>query len=152
MGMQLTRLARGVAALGVLAAGAAVLFLSVQTLLLEAGVSETTAYPTAVGAVLPPVLAVADGYTPFGNTERTNALRSVSTAKLVADGALAAGVGAVSGYVGGALFLSGTTTSLAELVVVGTSVVAGYVTFIARNVDVYGDRNTEALDAEDLQP
>lgn len=150
--MQLTRLLRGVAALGALAALAAGLFLAVQTALLEVGVAETTAYPTAVGAVLPPTLAIADAYTPFGNTQRTAELRSVPVQKLVADGVLAAAVGAVAGYVGGALFLSGGATSLAELVVVTTSVVAGYVTFIARNIDVYGDRNTDALDAEDLQP
>ncbi|MFB6269125.1 MAG: hypothetical protein ABEH83_04220 [Halobacterium sp.] len=150
--MHVTRLARGVAALGALAALAAVLFFAVQSALLAAGVPESTAYPTAVGAVLPPVLAVADAYTPFGNTERTDALRSVPAAKLAVDGVLAAAVGAVGGYVGGTLFLSSSATSLAELVVVTTAVVAGYVTFIARNIDVYGDRNSGALGAEDLEP
>lgn len=149
--MQLTRLLRGVAALAALAALAAALFLAVQTALFAVGVAETAAYPTAVGAVLPPVLAVADAYTPFGNTQRTAELRSLPARTLVADGVLAAAVGAVAGYVGGSLFLSGSATGFAELVVVTTSVVAGYVTFIARNIDVYGDRNTDALDAEDLQ-
>lgn len=150
--MHVTRLARGVAALGVLAAGAAAIFLAVQAALVAAGAAETTAYPTAIGAVLPPVLAAADAYSPFGNTQRTAQLRAVSTAKLAADAALAAAVGAFSGFVGGTLFLAGGATSLAELVVVGTSVVAGYVTFIARNIEVYGDRNSDAVDAEDLRP
>lgn len=150
--MQLTRLLTGVAALVGLVLAAGALFVGAQSLLVAAGVPEWVAYPTAVGAVLPPVLAFADAYTPFGNTARTSALRALPAGGLAADGALAAGVGGVVGYAGGALFLSPGASSLAELVVVATAVVVGYVTFIARNIEVYGDRQTEGVDAGEFRP
>lgn len=150
--MQVTGLARNLGALAVLAVGAVALFLAIRAALVAVGVADMTAYATAVGAVLPPVLAVADAYTPFGNSQRTAALRQVPTAELAVDGALAAAVGAGLGFVGGRLFLAGGATSLLELVVVTTAVVVGYVTFIARNIEVYGDRNSDGVDAREFRP
>jgi hypothetical protein len=150
--MQLTQLARSLAALAGVAVAAAALFLGVQLALVAAGVAEWAAYPTAVGVVLPPVLAFADAYTPFGNTERTAALRDRPVGKLVADGALAAAVGGVVGYGGSVLLLSGDASGLLELVVVSAAVVAGYATFIGRNLDVYSDGQTDPEPAEEFQP
>lgn len=150
--MQLRELARTLAALVGLAVAAAVLFLGVQAALETTGVAAWVAYPTAVGVVLPPVLAFADVYTPFGNTERTAALQDRRRLRLLADAAFAAAVGGVTGYVGGVLLLSADATSLRELVVLSIAVVLGYVTFIGRNIDVYGAESGESGRREEFQP
>ncbi|WP_336036261.1 hypothetical protein [Halobacterium yunchengense] len=150
--MNFREVARNAALLVALAAAAAVAFLAVQSALVAAGAPEAAAYPAAVGAVLPPVLAFADAFTPFGNSERTAALGSLPRERLAADGALAAAVGGVVGGVGGALFLAGDATSLAELGVLSAAVVAGYVTFVARNLEVYGGARGSSVDPEEVEP
>ncbi|MXR22615.1 hypothetical protein GRX66_19320, partial [Halobacterium sp. PCN9] len=53
---------------------------------------------------------------------------------------------------GSVLLLSGDASSLLELVVVSAAVVAGYATFIGRNLDVYSDGQTDAEPAEEFRP
>ncbi|NIB99864.1 hypothetical protein [Halobacterium sp. R2-5] len=136
--MELKRLARATAALLGLAVLAAALFQGVLAALAAAGVPYWVAFPTAVGAVLPPVLALADAYTPLSNHDRTAALRERSTAGLAADAVLAAAVGALVGFAGSYVLLSPDASSLRELVVVSAASLAGYATFVARNFGAYG--------------
>ncbi|MGB9964784.1 hypothetical protein [Halobacterium hubeiense] len=145
--MQPLQLARAAAALLGLAVLAAALFQAVLAGLAELGVPPWAASPTAVGAVLPPVLALADAYTPLGNHARTEGLRERPATRLLADGLLAAAVGAVVGFAGSRLLLSATASALAELVVVSAASLVGYAAFVARNLDAYTrghDREVEA--------
>jgi hypothetical protein len=150
--MQPLRLARAVAALLGLAVLAAALFQAVLAVLAELGVPSWAASPTAVGAVLPPVLALADAYTPLGSHSRTVALRERAAARLAADALLAAVVGGVVGYAGSQLLLSASADSLAELVVVSSASLSGYAAFVARNLDAYRDRDPGAAGAEEERP
>ena len=150
--MQPLQLARAVAALLGLAVLAAVLFQAVLAVLAELGVPSWAASPTAVGAVLPPVLALADAYTPLGTHDRTAALRERPAPRLAADALLAAAVGGVVGYAGSQLFLSADASSLSELVVVSGASLAGYATFVARNLKAYGGRGSEPDVEEEMRP
>ncbi len=150
--MQPLQLARAVAALLGLAVLAAVLFQAVLAALAELGVPSWAASPTAVGAVLPPVLALADAYTPRGSPDRTAALRERPAPRLAADALLAAAVGGVVGYAGSQLLLSADASSLAELVVVSGASLAGYATFVARNLEAYGGRGPEPDVEEEMRP
>ncbi|MCG1004058.1 MULTISPECIES: hypothetical protein [Halobacterium] len=141
--MQPLQLARAVGALLGLAVLGAVLFQAALAALAGAGVPSRAASPTAVGAVLPVLLALADAYTPLGSHGRTAALRERPATGLAADALLAAAVGGVVGYAGSNLFLSASASSLAELVVVSAASLSGYVTFVARNLDAYGGREDE---------
>ncbi|MCD2202700.1 hypothetical protein [Halobacterium sp. KA-6] len=148
--MQPLQLARAVAALLGLAVLAAALFQGVLAALAEFGVPSWVASPTAVGAVLPPMLALADAYTPLGSHGRTAALRERPAIGLAADALLAAAVGGVVGYAGSQLLLSATAGRLVELVVVAGASLAGYATFVARNLDAYRSREPDV--EEEMQP
>jgi len=136
--MKVKRLGRAAASLLGLAVLAAALFQAVLAALAAAGVPSWAASPTAVGAVLPPVLALADAYTALSDRERTTALRERSHPRLAADAVLAAAVGGAVGFAGSSLLLSAGASRLRELVVVSAASLAGYVSFVARNFDAYG--------------
>jgi hypothetical protein len=146
--MRLTRFARSAGSLLALAGLAGTLFWASRALLVALGTAEWVASATGVGAALPPVLAVSDAYTPLGNSSRTAELRELPVGAFLADAALAGAVGGAVGYAGGRLFLSADASSLSQLVVVSTAVVAGYATFVGRNLEVYGTDRPDAVEEE----
>lgn len=116
---------------------AAAVFAALLTLLVRVGVPRWAASPAAIGAVVASTLAAADVFTPLGNNSRTAALRALPREKVGVDVALAALVGGVLGFVGAYALLSGGGSGIAELVVISTAVIAGYATFVGRNLAVY---------------
>jgi hypothetical protein len=134
--MRSNGLPRAAAALAALAVLAAVMFTVVVALLVEVGLARWAASPTAVGATVAATLALADTHTPLGN--RTVGLRELPREKLGVDVALTALVGGVVAFAGAYALLQGDSgDGLARLVVLSAAVVAGYVTFVARNLAVY---------------
>lgn len=135
--MRRNGLPRAAAALVALAVLSAVTFTVLVTALVSVGVPRWAASPTAVGATVAATLAAADAYTPLGNTNRTAALRELPREKLGADLALAAAVGGAIGLGGAYVLLEEGGSGLARAVVLSTAIVAGYATFIGRNLAVY---------------
>ncbi|WP_232686410.1 hypothetical protein [Halobacterium zhouii] len=135
--MRRNGLAGATVALVVLAVLAAVMFVALSVLLSLVGLPQWVVSPVAIGATVTAALAVADVYTPLGDTARTTGLRDLPRAKLGGDVALAAVVGGVVGFLGAYVLLSGDGSGLARLVVLSVAVVAGYATFVSRNLAVY---------------
>ena len=135
--MSRSGLPRAAAALVALAVLAAVVFTVLVTALVEVGVPRWAASPAAVGSTVAATLAAADAFTPLGNNNRTAALRELPRTKLGGDLALAAVVGGAIGLVGAYALLAGDGSGLARAVVLSTAIVAGYATFVGRNLAVY---------------
>lgn len=132
-------MSRALGAMVALAVVAAVSFVVLVTAFDAVGVPEWAASPVAVGSIVPAVLALADAYTPLGN--RMPELRDLPRAEFAGGVALAAVVGAVVAFGGAYVLLRGESgDGLARLVVLSAAVVAGYVTFVARNLAVYRGR------------
>lgn len=144
--------ARAFGALVGVAALAVALFVGLVTALAAAGVPRWTATPAAVGAVVPAVLALADAYTPLGNTARTERLQEQRAGALAADVALTGAVGGVLGGVGAVVVLGPETGGLARTAVLGVAVAVGYGVFVARNYDVYRPDGPVAVEDAEAEP
>ncbi|MDH5019285.1 hypothetical protein [Halobacterium rubrum] len=129
--------ARAFGALVGVGALAVALFAVLVTALGAAGVPRWMATPTAAGAVVPAILALADAYTPLGNNERTELLKRQPSSALVADLALAGATGGVVAGLGAVAVLGPSVAGLARTAVVGAAVALGYGVFVARNYDIY---------------